>query len=113
MAATSKAHLSYVWGIAHRKLGLVADLVRGKNVQDALDILAFTNKKGARIISKVIRSAVANADQKGKVDIDNLYVSQVNVGQGMHHYRIHARARGSAFWVRKKTSHVTVELRER
>ena len=113
MAAASRAHLSYIWGLAHRKLGLVADLVRGKKVQNALDILAFTNKKGARIISKVIRSAIANADQKGKVDVDNLYVSQIDVGQGMHHYRIHARARGSAFWIRKKTSHVTVELGER
>ncbi len=110
--AGSKAELRYSF-IAPQKLKLVTDLVRGKNVQDALSILKFTNKKGARIVSKVIRSAIANADQKGNVDVDNLYVKYVDAGQGMMHYRIHTRARGSAAWVRKKTSHLWVELEER
>lgn len=110
--AVSRAQVSYTF-IANRKLNLVADLIRGKKVQDALNILLFTNKKGARILSKVIRSAVANADQKGNVDIDTLFLSKIDVGQGMQHYRVHARARGAAFWIRKRTSHVTVELGEK
>lgn len=110
--AESRARLRYTF-IASQKLGLVANLVRGKNVQDALNILKFTPKKGARIITKVIRSAVSNADQKGKIDVDNLYVKIIDVGQGMMHYRVHTRARGSAAWVRKKTSHLTVILGER
>lgn len=108
----SRAHLSYVF-IGPQKLRLVAELVYGKNAQKALDILTLTNKRGAKILSKVIRSAIANADQKGNVDIDNLFVSKVDVGQGMQHYRVQPRARGSAFWIRKRTSHVTVELEER
>ncbi|MBI2646478.1 MAG: 50S ribosomal protein L22 [Deltaproteobacteria bacterium] len=110
--ASSRAHLSYTF-MGSQKLNLVAALVRGKKAQSALDILKFTPKKGARILSKVIRSAIANADHKGSIDVDNLYVQKVDVGQGMMHYRVHARARGSAAWVRKKTSHVTVELEER
>ena len=110
--AGSRAQLSYTF-IAPQKLKLVTDLVRGKNVQHALNILKFTPKKGAKIISKVIRSAIANADQKGKIDVDNLYVKFIDVGQGMQHYRVHARARGSAAWVRKKTSHLMVELEEK
>lgn len=110
--AASRAHLSYTF-IGHRKLGAVAELVRGKNAGEALHILRFTNKKGARILTKVIRSAIANADQKGKVDVDNLFIQQVDVGQGMIHYRVTPRARGSAAWIRKRTSHVTVELGEK
>ncbi|HBQ20827.1 MAG: 50S ribosomal protein L22 [Deltaproteobacteria bacterium GWA2_38_16] len=110
--AGSRAHLSYTF-IGPQKLKLVTDLVKGKNVQHALNILKFTPKKGAQIVSKVIRSAVSNADQKGKIDVDNLYVKHIQVGQGMMHYRVHARARGSAAWIRKKTSHLTVELEER
>ena len=110
--AVSRARLSYVF-IANRKLNLVAALIRGKKVEEALNILSFTNKKGARILSKVVRQAVANAEQKGKVDVDNLFLKKVDVGQGMQHYRVHARARGSAFWIRKRTSHVTVELGEK
>ena len=100
--AGSRAHLSYTF-IGPQKLKLVTDLVKGKNVQHALNILKFTPKKGAQIVS----------DQKGKIDVDNLYVKHIQVGQGMMHYRVHARARGSAAWIRKKTSHLTVELEER
>ena len=110
--ATSKAHLSYTF-IGPRKLRAVAELVRGKNAGEALHILKFTDKKGARILTKVIQSAIANADQKGKVDVDNLFVQEVDVGQGMIHYRVIPRARGSASWIRKRTSHVTVELGEK
>ena len=110
--ATARAQLSYVF-IGPQKMQGVAALIRGRHVQEALDILKFTNKKGARILSKVIRSAVSNADQKGKVDVDNLKVSKVDVVQGMQHYRVRPRARGSASWIRKKTSHVTVELEEK
>lgn len=112
MMAVSRACLYYTF-IGSQKLKAVSDLVVNKSTQEALNILKFTNKKGARILSKVIRSAIANADQKGNIDVDNLMVVKIGVGQGMQHYRIHARARGAAAWVRKKTSHVTVELGER
>ena len=110
--AESKANLYFTF-IGPQKMRNVVDLVRGKNAQEALNVLKFTNKKGARILTKVIKSAISNADQKGKVDIDNLYVSLVDVGQGMQHYRVRARARGTAAWIRKKTSHITVELEEK
>jgi len=110
--AISRARLFYIF-IGPQKLRQVVALVRGKGAQEALHILKFTNKKGARILSKVIRSAISNADQKGKVDVDNLIISHADVGQGMQHYRVRPRARGSAAWIRKKTSHLTVELGEK
>ena len=91
----------------------IAKMIRGLPLPKAIALLQFTPKKGARIITKVIRSAISNADQKGKIDIDNLYIKLIDVGQGMMHYRVHTRARGSAAWIRKKTSHLTVVLGER
>ncbi|OGQ13911.1 MAG: 50S ribosomal protein L22 [Deltaproteobacteria bacterium RIFCSPHIGHO2_02_FULL_40_11] len=110
--AGSRAHLGYVF-IGPQKMGLVADLVRGKRAHDALNTLKFVNKRGAKILSKTIQSAIANADQKGNVDLENLYVKTVKVNAGMMHYRVRPRARGSAAYIRKKTSHLTVELEEK
>lgn len=99
--------------IAPRKARLAADLVRGKKVHEALTDLAFCEKAGSRIITKVLRSALANADQLGSVDIDNLFVKQIHVNQGPTMRRFRPRAMGRATRIRKRTSHVTVILDEK
>ncbi|MBI3541492.1 MAG: 50S ribosomal protein L22 [Deltaproteobacteria bacterium] len=99
--------------VAPRKVRLVADIVRGLNVQQAVDILTYTKKSAAKDISKLLRSAVASADQKGGMDVDNLVVKTIYVDQGPTLRRSLPRARGSASRINKKTSHVTVVLQER
>ncbi|HEX5035094.1 MAG TPA: 50S ribosomal protein L22 [bacterium] len=110
MSAT--ARISYL-RVAPRKARLVADLIRGKGVQKALDILSFTNRYVAKDFKKLLRSALANAEQKGGMDPDNLIVKTVMVDQGPTLKRWQARARGSAFKIEKKTSHVTLILAEK
>lgn len=110
--ATVSAKLRYL-RVAPRKVRLVADQVRGLRVQEALDLLTFARKSSAEDIGKLIRSAVANADQKGGIDIDNLIVKTVLVDQGPIIRRFLARARGSASRINKKTSHITVVLEEK
>ena len=92
--------------IAPRKIRIVADLVRGKNIGEAFAILKFTPKVGADVVEKVMRSAIANAEH-------NLYVSEIFVDQGPTLKRIHPRSRGQAFKILKRTSHVTVVVKER
>lgn len=96
-----------------RKLRLVVDQVRGKPVQEALDLLKFDTKNGALEVSKLIRSAVANASQKGGVKLNSLYVKKIMVDQGAIMKRFTPRARGSASAIQKKMSHITVVLEER
>lgn len=110
MSAT--ARISYL-RVTPRKARLVADLIRGKGVQKALDILSFTNRYVAKDFKKLLRSALANAEQKGGMDPDNLIVKTVMVDQGPTLKRWQARARGSAFKIEKKTSHVTLVLAEK
>ena len=98
--------------IAPRKARLVADLIRGKRSEEALSILTFTPKAAARIIIKLLRSAIANADQK-KVDVDRLYVKTIMVDQGPTMKRFMPRALGRATTIRKRTSHITIVLDER
>src|SRR3989338_6159720 len=88
--------------ISPSKLALVAKLARGKKVEQALHILRFTPQRGAKILTKVIRSAVANADQKGTIDVDTLFVKEIKIGGGPIYWRITPRARGSATWIRKR-----------
>jgi len=96
---------------AERLFRLVADGVRGLPVGDALAILKFTPQAAAKPLAKLLRSAVANAEQKGgRVDVDELYVKTLTVDQGPKMRRFLARAMGRAFRVEKKTSHVYVEL---
>ena len=95
-----------------RKARLVANLVRGKNVQDALDVLKFTNKKAAPVISKMIVSAMSNATKQATVDIDNLVVGTIFVNEGPTQKRHLPRAQGRATPIRKRSSRVTVELCE-
>ena len=99
--------------IAPRKMRLVVDHVRGKGVQEALDILQFNRKVAAKDVSKLLKSAVANASQKAGVRPDSLYVKSIMVGPGTIIKRFTPRARGSASAIQKKTSHITVVLDER
>ncbi len=95
------------------KARLIADLVRGRDVNEALEILAFSKKKGGEIVHKLIRSAVANADQKKVIDLDNLYVKRIFVDQGPAIKRWMPRAQGRAAPIRKKLSHINLVLAER
>ena len=92
-----------------RKVRLLADLVRGKKVKDALNTLQFVEKRASEPFAKVIRSAAANAVQKGK-DSDNLIIKKVTVDKGTVLRRFRSRARGSASRINKRNSHITVEL---
>ena len=92
-----------------RKVRLIADLVRGKKVKDALNTLTFVDKRASEPFAKVIRSAAANATQAGK-DGDNLIISKVTVDKGITYKRFMPRARGSASRINKRNSHITVEL---
>ena len=91
----------------------VADLVRGKNVNEAVGILKYTNKKSAPLISKVLKSAIANAEHNNDMDSDELYVSEIYVDEGPTLKRMRPRAYGRADVRRHRTSHITVVLRER
>jgi large subunit ribosomal protein L22 len=109
-AAGPHAHLRFL-RVAPRKVRLVADTVRGQKVGDALAMLRYTPQAAAEHLSKLLRSAVANAEQKGgRVDVDALYVKTLTVDQGPKMRRFMPRAMGRAYRVEKKTSHVYVEL---
>ena len=99
--------------IAPRKMRLVADLVRGKEVGVALAMLETLPKKGARIVSKTLRSVVANAENTQSVDVDRLYIKRIAVDGGAVMKRFTPRAHGRATVVRKRTSHLTVVVDER
>ena len=99
--------------IAPRKVRVVMNLIRGKNVADAFAILKFTPKVGADVIEKVLKSAVANAENNFDMNVDKLYISSAYVDQGPTLKRIHPRSRGQAFSIFKRTSHVTVVVAER
>ena len=96
--------------LSPRKTRLVADLVRGKGIQDALNALAFLPKSSAQIILKLLKSAVANAEQKGLNDVDKLYVKTIYVDGGAVLKRFVPRAMGRASKIRKPTSHISVVL---
>ncbi len=107
-----KARLRFA-RISPRKARLVADLVRGKRSEEALNILSFTKKASARILIKLLKSAIANATQKKTIDIDRLYVKQIMVDQGPTMKRFQPRALGRATTIRKRTSHIHIVLDER
>ena len=99
--------------ISPRKVQEVADLVRGKNVNEALAILEFTNKRGAGILKKVVSSAVANAENNDDMDRENLYIAEVFANRGPTLKRFQPRAQGRAFMIRKRTSHIGVVVKEK
>ena len=109
MEATAK--LSFV-RLSPQKARLVIDMVRGKGVQEALNILKFSPQKAAEIVAKLVQSAVANAEQKGAGDVDRLVVKTIFVDQGPVLRRFMPKGRGSASRIRKPTSHITVVLGE-
>lgn len=98
--------------ISPQKARLVADVVRGQDVEKALNTLRFMPKKGARILRKVIESAVANASQNQAIDLDTLFVKTIFVDGGPMLKRIRPRAMGRANRILKRTSHITVVLDE-
>ena len=98
--------------IAPRKVRIVMNLIRGKKVADAFAILKFTPKVGSEAIYKVLKSAVANAENNFDMNVDNLYVSSCFVDEGPTMKRIHPRSRGQAFKILKRTSHITVAVEE-
>ena len=95
------------------KVGAVLDLIRGKNVNEAFAILEFTPREAAVEIKKVLKSAVANAENNNALDTDRLYVSEAFVGQGPTLKRFRPMDHGKAFRINKKTSHITVVVKER
>lgn len=107
-----KARLRFA-RISPRKARLVADLVRGRRSEESLNILTFTKKAAAKIIIKLLKSAIANATQKKTIDIDRLYIKQITVDQGPTMKRFQPRALGRATTIRKRTSHINIVLDER
>ncbi len=100
-------------GIAPRKVRLVADMVRNKKVEEAISILRYCPKKEIAItLTKLINSGLAIAVEDGKVDLDTLVVGEIFVNEGKTLNRVQPRAQGRAFRIRKRTSHVTVSLKE-
>ncbi len=98
--------------ISPQKARLVADMIRGKQVDTALNTLKFTPKKGARILRKVVESAVANASQNEAIDVDTLFVKKIFIDGGPMLKRIRPRAMGRASRILKRSSHITVVLDE-
>ena len=96
--------------LSPRKARLVVDMVRGKGIQEAMNILQVSPQKTAPILSKLLKSAVANAEQSGVSDVDQLFVKTVMVDQGPVLKRFMPRAQGRASRIRKPTSHITVVL---
>jgi large subunit ribosomal protein L22 len=108
----AKAIARYV-RVSPRKARLVVDLIRGKSAGEAANILQFTPKGAAEVVAKVLDSAVANAEHNLKVKPETLFVSQAFVDEGPTLKRIRPRAMGRAFKIRKRTSHITVVVKQR
>jgi len=106
-----RAKLRFV-RVSPRKTRLVADLIRGKGSEEAMNILTFTKKAAAKILIKLLKSAIANATQKKTIDIDRLYVKKIAVDQGPTLKRFQPRAMGRATTIRKRSSHITIILDE-
>lgn len=96
--------------ISAQKARLVADQVRGKDVEDALNLLMYSNKKAAHIIKKVLDSAIANAENNEGADVDELKISSIYVDEGMTMKRLRPRAKGRADRILKRSCHITVKV---
>jgi large subunit ribosomal protein L22 len=107
----AEATLKYA-RVSAQKARLVADQIRGLQVEPALNMLSFSNRKGASVVKKVLESAVANAENNAGADIDELRVAAVQVNEGPTMKRIRARAKGRASRIFKRTSHITVTVAE-
>ena len=108
----AKAKLSYA-RIPSRKVKIVLDMIRNKDVATALGILKNTPKAASEILEKLLNSAIANAVTNHEMDIEKLYVAECYANQGPTLKRIRPRAQGRAFRIRKRTSHITLVLKEK
>ena len=111
-ATEARATLRYA-RISSRKVKIVADLIRGKSADEALAIVRFTPKASSEIIEKLLKSAIANAENNHGLSHQKLYVSEIFANQGPTLKRIRPAAKGSAVRIRKRTSHITIVLKER
>ena len=96
--------------LSAQKARLVADQIRGKGVEEALSVLAYSNKKGADIINKILNSAIANAEHNEGADVDELTVSSIYVDEGVVMKRLRPRAKGRADRILKRSCHITVKV---
>ena len=109
----SKATSKYI-PMSPQKARLVVDLIRGKNVNEALMTLKFTNKSATREIEKTVKSAVANASQKSEnIDVDDLFIEMAVINEGPRLKRIRPAPMGRAYRYQRRTAHITIELGER
>ncbi len=99
--------------ISSRKVKLVIDLIRGKNIGEAFAILRLTPKAASPVVEKILKSAVANAEHNFNMDVEKLYVKEVYVGEGPTLKRFRPRAQGRATQILKRTSHTTVVVAEK
>ena len=107
----AEATLKYA-RISSRKVKIVADLIRGKNVDEALAIVKYVPKASSEIIEKLLKSATANAENNHHMAHEKLYVAEIYANQGPTLKRIRPAAKGSAVRIRKRTSHITIVLKE-
>ena len=110
---TSAKAMARTVRVSPRKTRLVLDLIRGKNVADAITILKFTPNKAARVVEKVLNSAIANAENNFGLEKANLVVSEAFANEGPTMKRFRPRAKGSASPINKRTTHVTVVVSEK
>lgn len=108
----ARAKVSYA-RISPRKVKIVIDLIRNKPVGAALGILKHTPKAASDIVEKLLNSAIANAENNHNMDVEKLFVAEVYANEGPTLKRIRARAKGSAARIRKRTSHISIVLREK
>ena len=106
------AKISYA-RVSVTKACFVLDAIRGKDVNEALAILKYNNRKGSTVIYKLLQSAIANAENNNGLKADNLYIAECFANKGPTRKRIHPRAQGRAYRIEKRTSHITVVLDER
>ena len=108
----AEATLKYA-RISSRKVKIVADLIKGKDIDEALAIVKYTPKASSEIIEKLLKSAIANAENNHNMAHEKLYVAEIYANQGPTLKRIRPAAKGRAVRIRKRTSHITIVLKER
>ena len=111
-ATETRARAKYI-RIAPRKVRLVIDLVRGKRIGEAFAILRLTPRGASPVVEKVLKSAVANAENNHNLDVNRLFVKEIYVDPGPTLKRMHPRAQGRAYSIMKRTSHITVVVAEK
>ena len=109
---TARATLSYA-RISSRKVKIVADLIRGKDIDEALAIVKYAPKASSEILEKLLKSAISNAENNHHMEHSKLYVAEIYANQGPTLKRIRPAAKDSAVRIRKRTSHITIVLKER